>query len=70
MKLTLQVGNGALSAFPGALDQTATQIPSARPMADSTGADAAQPTPVDPTCAYGCVDWYLYPDLKREHATA
>ena len=20
---------------------------------------------IDPSLAYGCVDWYLYPDLKR-----
>ena len=70
MKLTLQAGNGVLSAFPRALDQTATQLPSSRPVADTTGTDAARPAPADPACAYGCVDWYLYPDLKREHAAA
>jgi len=25
---------------------------------------------VDPSFAYGCVDWYLYPDAKPEHAAA
>ena len=71
MKLTLQAGNGGLSAFPRALDQTAIQTPSSRPIADTAGTDAAQqPTPVDPAFAYGCVDWYLYPDLKREHTAA
>jgi len=69
MKLTLQVEKGVLSAFPGPLDQTATQTPSAR-SADSTGIEAAPPTPADPACDYGCVDWYLYPELKREHAAA
>ena len=25
---------------------------------------------VDPSCAYGCVDWYIYPDSKIESAAA
>ena len=25
---------------------------------------------VDPSLAYGCVDWYLYPDSKRESVAA
>ena len=70
MRLTLQVGSGVLSAFPDALDQTATQTPSSCPPADATGTDAARQRPIDPAFAYGCVDWYQYPDLKREHAAA
>jgi hypothetical protein len=33
-------------------------------------ADAAQHlAALDPSSAYGCVDWYLYPDPKHERAT-
>src|SRR2546421_557877 len=45
MKLTLQVGDGVLSAVPRALDQTATQLPSSRPIADTIGTDAPPPAP-------------------------
>jgi hypothetical protein len=28
------------------------------------------PTTVDPSSAYGCVDWYLYPDSEVKSAAA
>jgi hypothetical protein len=31
---------------------------------------APHPTEVDPSSAYGCVDWYIYPDSKAESAAA
>jgi hypothetical protein len=30
----------------------------------------AHPVAVDPASAYGCVDWYLYPDSKVEDVAA
>jgi len=30
----------------------------------------SHPAAVDPASAYGCVDWYLYPDSKAEKAAA
>jgi hypothetical protein len=30
----------------------------------------AHPAAVDPSSAYGCVDWYLYPDSKVDSAAA
>jgi hypothetical protein len=34
--------------------------------------DVAAPHPAvaDPSSAYGCVDWYMYPDSKAEKVTA
>jgi hypothetical protein len=31
---------------------------------------ATHPTAVDPSSAYGCVDWYIYPHSKVESAAA
>jgi hypothetical protein len=31
---------------------------------------APHPTTVDPSLAYGCVDWYIYPDSKPESVAA
>jgi hypothetical protein len=31
---------------------------------------APHPTTVDPSLAYGCVDWYMYPDSKVESVAA
>jgi hypothetical protein len=28
------------------------------------------PTTLDPSLAYGCVDWYMYPDSKVEDVAA
>ena len=28
------------------------------------------PTTVDPSLAYGCVDWYIYPDSKPDSVAA
>ncbi len=33
-------------------------------------ATAPHPTTLDPTLAYGCVDWYMYPDSKVESVAA
>ncbi len=67
-----QTRNGVLSAVPlppedllvlkTLFGYTTTTTP-AEPAAES-------PRTVDPSCAYGCVDWYLYPDSKIESAAA
>jgi hypothetical protein len=31
---------------------------------------APHPTILDPSLAYGCVDWYIYPDSKAESVAA
>jgi hypothetical protein len=31
---------------------------------------APHPTTLDPSLAYGCVDWYIYPDSKPESVAA
>jgi hypothetical protein len=31
---------------------------------------SAHPAAVDPASAYGCVDWYLYPDPDVENVAA
>jgi hypothetical protein len=31
---------------------------------------SAHPPAVDPSSAYGCVDWYLYPDAVAESVAA
>jgi hypothetical protein len=31
---------------------------------------APHPAAVDPSSAYGCVDWYIYPDSKAENVAA
>ena len=33
-------------------------------------ATAPHPTTLDPSLAYGCVDWYMYPDSKGESVAA
>ena len=66
-----QTRNGVLSAVPLPPDDLLvlktlfgyTTTP-AEPTTES------RPRAVDPSCAYGCVDWYLYPDSKIESAAA
>ena len=68
-----QTLNGVLSAVPlppedlrvlkTLFGYTTTPTP-AEPTTES------RPRTVDPSCAYGCVDWYIYPDSKIESAAA
>jgi hypothetical protein len=66
-----QTRNSVLAAIPHAPDELFTMkgfIRSAEEIAEM--AKAAHPTVVDPSSAYGCVDWYLYPDSRPESAAA
>ncbi len=55
-------------------EQTRNAILSAVPFLATTEpvhvVTAPHPTTVDPTLAYGCVDWYMYPDSKVENVAA
>jgi hypothetical protein len=66
-----QTRNGVLLAVPFP-EQLLTQNISPRYTA-SESADAVgtpHPTAVDPSSAYGCVDWYLYPDSEAKSVAA
>jgi hypothetical protein len=39
-------------------------------VAQTPEVSSAHPVVVDPSSAYGCVDWYLYPDSKVEDVAA
>jgi hypothetical protein len=67
-----QTRNGVLSAVPLPPEDLLVlktlfgyTTTSAQPATES-------PRTVDPSCAYGCVDWYIYPDSdsKIESAAA
>jgi hypothetical protein len=71
MKPTLQqMRNSVLAAIPYPPDELFT-VKGFFPPAAETGscAKAMQARVVDRSSAYGCVDWYLYPDSKPESAT-
>jgi hypothetical protein len=63
------ISHSVLAAIPfpaNALLNVKGFFPPSAPMAES--AEATRPPAVDPASAYGCVDWYLYPDTKPENA--
>jgi hypothetical protein len=39
-------------------------------VAQTPEVSSPHPVAVDPSSAYGCVDWYLYPDSKVEDVAA
>jgi hypothetical protein len=58
-----QTRNAILSAVLESSFRNATAV-------EATPAAAPQPTILDPSLAYGCVDWYIYPGSKAESAAA
>ena len=71
MKPTLQqTRNSVLAAIPYLPDELFTMKGFFPPVAETGDfGKAMQPPGVDRSSAYGCVDWYLYPDSKPESAT-
>jgi hypothetical protein len=66
-----QTRNAVLSAVP--FPEALLTMESSFRNTTSGSADPAatrHPATVDPSSAYGCVDWYLYPDSKPESAAA
>jgi hypothetical protein len=78
MNTPSQTRNRTVSAVLSSADEAAVQQLHCQPTAGSgflqTAKEAAHAevaqhlAPVDPSFAFGCVDWYLYPDAKPEHA--
>lgn len=66
-----QTRNGVLSAIPFPTEE-ALNMRSFFCCTTERTEVAARPHPaaVDPSSAYGCVDWYLYPDSKPGSAAA
>lgn len=63
-----QTRKGVLSAVPCLPDDLLTMKSSFRhPMEVSVEASELHPPVVDPSTAYGCVDWFIYPDPKPVH---
>jgi hypothetical protein len=60
-----QTRNAVLSSvpFPEELLLTGERGATARP-------GSVRPLPVEPSSAYGCVDWYLYPDTADKSVAA
>jgi hypothetical protein len=66
-----QTRNGVLSAVPVLPEDLLNMTSFFRLIKESADAVAApRPAAVDPSTAYGCVDWYLYPDPKVSSAAA
>lgn len=66
-----QTRNGVLSAVPFHPEELLNMKSFFRYATEQTEVVVGpQPPAVDPSCAYGCVDWYLYPDSKPESAAA
>lgn len=66
-----QTRNGVLLAVPFPQEELLNMQSFFRYSQEPTDVPAGtHPAVVDPSCAYGCVDWYLYPDSKPENATA
>ncbi|MDB6009779.1 MAG: hypothetical protein JWL65_2029 [Gammaproteobacteria bacterium] len=66
-----QTRNGILSAvpFPEELLILESSFRNA-PIEPAHAVAAPHPTILDPSLAYGCVDWYIYPDSKAESVAA
>ncbi len=66
-----QTRNAILSAVPFPEELLILESSFSNPAIEPAHVVAApHPTTVDPTLAYGCVDWYMYPDSKVENAAA
>ena len=62
-----QTRKGVLSAVPSymAEDLRTRGFFRYSPTGPSDAAAAARPASVDPSTAYGCVDWFLYPAAPK-----
>jgi hypothetical protein len=66
-----QTRNGVLSAVPLLPEDLLNMKSFFRLTKESADAAATpHPTVVDASTAYGCVDWYLYPDPEVQNAAA
>ena len=66
-----QTRNGVLSAVPVLSEEDVlTLVSCSRYTTQTSAAVSADTAAVDPSSAYGCVDWYLYPDAKVRSAVA
>jgi hypothetical protein len=64
-----QTRKGVLSAVPCPPEDLLNMKSSFRyTMKLSDAAGTPHPAVVDPSTAYGCVDWFIYPDSKAVHA--
>ena len=64
-----QTRNAVLSAVPVLPeDLQAMKTLFGYGMSQAPEAASARPAAVDPSSAYGCVDWFLYPDPKAAAA--
>jgi hypothetical protein len=64
-----QTRKGVLSAVPFLAEELLNEKSSFRyPIVSADAAVASHPTVIDPSTAYGCVDWFIYPDPKAAHA--
>lgn len=64
-----QTRNGVLSAVPFLPEDLLKMRSFFRYNNQSPDTNAAQQSSaVDPHTAYGCVDWFIYPDSKTSHA--
>lgn len=64
-----QTRKGVLSAVPFLPEDLIKMTSFHRyiPTEPSDAVEARRSTAVDPSTAYGCVDWYIYPDSKTAH---
>ncbi len=62
-----QTRQGVLSAVPSNMpeDLRTRSFFRYNPTGPSHAAAASRPASVDPSTAYGCVDWFIYPDAPK-----
>jgi hypothetical protein len=62
-----QTRKGVLSAVPSCMPEDLKMRSFFRynPTRPSDATPASRPVNVDPSTAYGCVDWFIYPDDSK-----
>lgn len=62
-----QTRKGVLSAVPSNMPEDLRMRSFFRynPTGPSDAVAASRPASVDPSTAYGCVDWFIYPDTPK-----
>jgi len=62
-----QTRKGVLSAVPSFMPEDLKMRSFFRysPTEPSDAVAASRPATVDPSTAYGCVDWFIYPDDRK-----
>jgi hypothetical protein len=65
-----QTRKGVLSAVPSYMPEDLRMRSFFRysPTEPSGASAASRSATVDPSTAYGCVDWYMYPDARKTTA--